>query len=74
MTPLLTMLLVVANPNETDRVSFPDPKTRLVNKTNSPEGVASGDAGPEGTGEVEPETLPQLSGDRCDGHLVVGVC
>lgn len=68
------MLLVVADPNETGVVSILNPKTRLVNKTNSPEGVASGDAGTEGTGKVKPETLSQLSGDRCDGHLVVGVC
>ena len=34
----------------------------------SPESVARGDAEAEGTGEVEPETLPELAGDGCDGH------
>ena len=43
-------------------------------KQNSPVRVASGDTEAEGGGEVKPETLPELSSDRCDGHLVVDVC
>ena len=35
---------------------------------NEPECVARADAEAEGAGEVEPETLPELAGDGCDGH------
>ena len=43
-------------------------------KQNSPVRVASGDTEAEGGGEVKPETLPELSSDRCDGHGVRSNC
>ena len=37
-------------------------------RKDSPESVASGNAEAKGDGEVNPEALPELSGDGGDGH------
>lgn len=39
----------------------------------SPERVGSRDAKAHAAGDIEPEPLPELSGDRCDGHGETGV-
>ncbi len=36
-----------------------------------PEGVPRRDTQAERQGEVDPETLPELAGDGCNGHVVI---
>ena len=46
----------------------------MKTEKNGPVSVPGGDTETQRERDVEEETLPQLSGDRCNGHLVVDVC